>query len=678
MKLYKPKFNNIIKKILFVELILLFSLASSFLILAFMEEKEENPDTDAELNYLVENFRSLKSFLYLDLENYAASPPTETAATNIANPLITALLKLKTAETLPQEGKDKNLPALLKDIDTKYDFIADRKRELYLKYLYDKKSYQAFIELFDEKPLDDSGASQKIARDTKLQLIHSLLKTNNRDRAFNIFRELFETTAVKHFKKFIPGKELTYFLSQLNHDDWYKKFYFLVENNRSQEFSTEKKYVAAPSLTDLIDAEFYYRRRKYGQALAALKQVNTGRLLSHKKKLIIKIDLRQDNYDNILAKVDELKNEKEIYSRLLLDCAGILLMKGEPGLAAQLFEKYLALGNPDDPDYHRILWVTAWLYYRQDDKEKAVDYFRKGSNSQFPAYKIANSYWLYRLTGENAGNILDHPFSYYFTRISQDRVPQEKRVSKNFLHYINGKQSDRLREATNDLKAMLLAGMAAECPDYIDWICKYEPLSQTDKNLLKIIESIVYLKQHNYHKAFVRFRENFPGYINIVLPGSLCSIYTPIRFKSLIDKYAAIYNLDSMLLLALIREETMFKVDAVSSADAIGLMQLMYGTARQMAKGEGFKIRKADLFNPEINIRLGCKYFRFLLDKYNGQVHLALAGYNAGDDRVDRWLAEFGPVDADEFIEMIPFSDTRNYVKNIIRTCYYYRYYYEN
>ncbi|MCI0471359.1 MAG: hypothetical protein L0Y73_06865, partial [Candidatus Aminicenantes bacterium] len=316
-KLYKPKFTDIIKKILLIEFVLLFSMASSFLILAFINEQEENPDTGAEQRQLVENFKLLKYFLYLDLEDYAAHPPTETEATAVANPLIGDLLKLHTAEILFQAAKDKVPPALFKSIDTKYDFIADRKRELYLKYLYAKKNYPAFIELFDEKPLDNSGVSPKIDRETRLQLIHSLLKTNNRDRAFNIFRELFETTAVKHFKRFIPGKELTYFISLLNHDDWYKKFYFLVENNRFQEFSTEKQYVAAPSLTAVIDAEFLYRRGKYSQALAALKPVNSGRLLNHKKKLLIKIDLRQDNFKNIAAKVDELKNEKEIYEKLL-------------------------------------------------------------------------------------------------------------------------------------------------------------------------------------------------------------------------------------------------------------------------------------------------------------------------------------------------------------------------
>ena len=98
-----------------------------------------------------------------------------------------------------------------------------------------------------------------------------------------------------------------------------------------------------------------------------------------------------------------------------------------------------------------------------------------------------------------------------------------------------------------------------------------------------------------------------------------------------------------------------------------------------MARGEGIKVRSRwDLYKPEINIRLGSKYFRYLLDKYDGRVYLALAAYNAGDHRVDRWLKEFGAVEEEEFIEMIPFSETRSYVKNIFRNYYYYRYYYKD
>ena len=671
-------FNNgnrctkMVRKILFVEMVFIFSAAASLLILTFLQDRDGNSaDTQG---YLFKNFRIVNFFLKLDLQNRAVPGEVEAEAAGSVNPLIKNILQLKTAETLFKEGKRDSMPALLDNINTKYGFINRRKRELYLKFLYAKKRYRDFVTYFDSPP---GGSREIIALETQLLLINSLSKTANQARAFNIFKELFKTNNLNFFRKFISWKELRSFLSQLTYNDWYRKFFFLVEKNDYREFLTEKKYIAAPTLTRLIDAEFYYRRKQYTRALRSLEKVTTKRLLNHKRKLVIKINLRQDNFDNILEEVEELKKDEEIYAGLLLDCAGILLIKGKSELSSRFFTKYIDSGVPEDPDFYRILWVTAWIHYRNNNKEKAVQYFEKGSRSRFTSYKIANSYWLHRLTGKGSQNIDEHPFSYYYTRIAGDKKKNSYRQSKNFMHFISGKPSRRLPGAIEDIKLLLKAGLFAESFDFISQAKKDGQLSSTDRNILKIIESVIYLKQQNFYKAFISFRENFPGYTCIVLPGSLGRIYAPVRYKGVIDKYAGIYDIDNMLLLALIREETMFRADAVSPAKANGLMQLLLGTARQMARGEGIKIRKWDLYKPEINVRLGTKYFRFLLDKYDGRVHLALAAYNAGDHRVDQWLKEFGHVGTDEFIEMIPFSETRNYVKNIIRNRYYYKYYHE-
>jgi len=82
-----------------------------------------------------------------------------------------------------------------------------------------------------------------------------------------------------------------------------------------------------------------------------------------------------------------------------------------------------------------------------------------------------------------------------------------------------------------------------------------------------------------------------------------------------------------------------------------------------------------ELVQPENNIRWGTRYLRQLLNKYDNRAYLALAAYNAGDHRVDRWLRQFGAVPEEQFIEMIPFTETRNYVKNILRNRFFYAFY---
>lgn len=137
-------------------------------------------------------------------------------------------------------------------------------------------------------------------------------------------------------------------------------------------------------------------------------------------------------------------------------------------------------------------------------------------------------------------------------------------------------------------------------------------------------------------------------------------------------------DLEWALVHALIRQESGFDSDARSSAGAMGLMQLMPATAREVAKREGLSHQTDWLVRPEHNIRLGTAYFQTLLDRFDGSYALALAGYNAGPARVDRWIKEFGDprdgsMDLAGWVERIPISETRNYVQRVLEGVYVYR-----
>ena len=129
------------------------------------------------------------------------------------------------------------------------------------------------------------------------------------------------------------------------------------------------------------------------------------------------------------------------------------------------------------------------------------------------------------------------------------------------------------------------------------------------------------------------------------------------------------YNLDVLLVYSLIREESRFNKHAVSPSNARGLMQLIRGTASDSAREVGIYPYNFDmLFDPEVNVELGSFYLRKVLDRYNGEIPLGLASYNAGPARVSEWVDEIGYYKFDEFIEQIPITETRNYVKRILRS----------
>ncbi len=143
----------------------------------------------------------------------------------------------------------------------------------------------------------------------------------------------------------------------------------------------------------------------------------------------------------------------------------------------------------------------------------------------------------------------------------------------------------------------------------------------------------------------------------------------PLGHIALIRQQAKRLDLDPFFVTALIREESAFAPQAVSQAGARGLMQLMPQTARRVAKDNNLPMENPPpLHTPEVNIRLGMIHLAELLRDNNGNLALTLAAYNAGTQAVRRWLDRYGFSDEAEFIENIPYSETRNYVKRVLGT----------
>jgi soluble lytic murein transglycosylase len=148
----------------------------------------------------------------------------------------------------------------------------------------------------------------------------------------------------------------------------------------------------------------------------------------------------------------------------------------------------------------------------------------------------------------------------------------------------------------------------------------------------------------------------------------------PRPFVETVEHAAAEHRVDPHLVWAVMRQESAFKPQAESRARALGLMQLLLSTARDMARrfGEPRPNRRAAL-DPETNVRYGAAYLRRVLDRYDGNPALALAAYNAGAGNVDDWLARLSHLEGDEFVEEIPFDEANGYVRKVLRSYAAYR-----
>ena len=149
------------------------------------------------------------------------------------------------------------------------------------------------------------------------------------------------------------------------------------------------------------------------------------------------------------------------------------------------------------------------------------------------------------------------------------------------------------------------------------------------------------------------------------------------EYTEYVKKYSKEYNVDEYLIYAIIKAESNFNQEAVSHREAKGLMQLMYSTAEDIAKRVDIEIHEENILEPDININLGTKYISMLIQKYDN-VNLALAAYNAGSGNVDGWI-EKGTLKADgSDIENVPFTETNNYVRKILRDYKIYKQIYED
>jgi soluble lytic murein transglycosylase len=144
---------------------------------------------------------------------------------------------------------------------------------------------------------------------------------------------------------------------------------------------------------------------------------------------------------------------------------------------------------------------------------------------------------------------------------------------------------------------------------------------------------------------------------------------SPIFHKDILYKYAGEYKIDPLLIAAIIHSESKFNPVATSKKGALGLMQLLPSTGKEIAKELGINILNEDeLYEADKNIRIGFYYMAKLYREFNGNLIFALAAYNAGITRAKIWAKDYHGEDEETLISKIPVSETRKFIKNTLHT----------
>jgi soluble lytic murein transglycosylase len=337
-------------------------------------------------------------------------------------------------------------------------------------------------------------------------------------------------------------------------------------------------------------------------------------------------------------------------------------------------------------------WHAAWLNYRMRHYPEAARLF----DEQITLYPAGSEipgalYWRGRLYEDiehdfsqalNYYKALNNAYvnSYYAILGRQriavigDRAPAAPSPVLGSVRVLDDPGlTDQLPE--NDphlIKARLLANAALN-----EYIRPEIQLSPTSGQWGAYAEASIYQSFGENTRAIQAMKRSKIPFFSLPVddvPLAYWELVFPRPYWAQLETDAKANNLDPFLVASLIRQESEFNPEAVSRANAYGLMQLLPSTGKSIAKRQGDKhFTTAELLNPTTNLELGTIDLRHSIDRYNGQIEYALAAYNAGDSPVHRWMATNNYKDIPEWVESIPYTETREYVQGILRNREVYR-----
>jgi soluble lytic murein transglycosylase len=236
----------------------------------------------------------------------------------------------------------------------------------------------------------------------------------------------------------------------------------------------------------------------------------------------------------------------------------------------------------------------------------------------------------------------------------------------------SGEESDRVARA-DDFELIGLGDLAVK-----ELNAAIEGVPTSPKLNLRLAQ--LYSRRGENFQATLVLRKGYPdiySYRESDVPREAWEIMFPMIGWNTIKQEAKRYGVDPYIAAGLIRQESVFNPNAISRVGARGLMQVMPATGQQISRKQGTgAITTADLYNPTINIKLGMSYLAQMLGQF-GRIEYAAAAYNAGPGRARAWLAERGGLDIEEWIEAIPFTETRGYVQGVLRYAANYRRFYK-
>ena len=451
---------------------------------------------------------------------------------------------------------------------------------------------------------------------------------------------------------------------------------------------------------ELNYSDALYRSGRSREAKAELSSLPgaTPEQSAHRLYILAEVAFALDENDSFYRFVEELRQSAPTSPWLeaaLLSAANLHLVHREYDQALDTFRE-LQQRFPTGSKASYAHWKAAWLAFRLGRKEEAKQQFEE----QIAVYPAGNEtsaalYWRARLAEEDNQpamarayyqKLSDRYRNYYYAELGRDRLkklpesadpPGQFPLLDRIPSLDHGDKITLEDSPTDDLhlqKAKLLGNGGL-----VDFAVRELQAAASDDpgNWAPAETAQLFTDTGHYDRAIETMKHSVPSYFAVdipMLPRPYWEALFPRPFWPDLKKYSVANGLDPYLVASLIRQESEFNPLAVSRANAVGLMQLLPRTGKLVAHQEALHhYNPSELFTPSVNLELGTHYFRGMVDKFGGSFEHALAAYNAGSDRVEEWMGQGPYRDSPEFVESIPFTETREYVMAIMRNASVYR-----
>jgi soluble lytic murein transglycosylase len=546
---------------------------------------------------------------------------------------------------------------------------------------------------------------QPMKADIEITLARAYLASGDKNKAADIFHRLyFETpTSIEAEASAIELRNLGETPPVGSFDQRHVRATLLAKARRYQDALNELSPLveqAPPEKMLDIQTEFaaaLYKARKRDDAqhlFESIVQNQAAGVDSKAQALYFLAEISRDKDDgeknrDYVSQLRTLAPDSTWMMDALLSAGNMYMLRRDYELAVPFYaEIYQRQKNGRTSPYTH--WKTAWLTYRMGKKDDAKRLFEEQIDL-YPASQevTAAIYWRGRIAEDEGDKGMARAYYqkltenyryYYYANLARERVAKlgAEAVDPPILDKLPRPPSpphdwDPPADNVRAQKAQLLANaalfdfavaeMQAASPGSPPWEAK------------SVAE--IYSEQGSYIRSIETLKRAAPGYFTVEIPQIPRPVWEglfPRPFWEELRRDATANQLDPHLVASLIRQESEFNPGAISHANAMGLMQLLPSVGKNLAKEMKIKHFSSDeLLLANTNLQLGTRYFKHMVDHYDGQVQYALAAYNAGEDRVDDWRKNGNFPDVEEFVESIPFTETREYVQAIMRNAMIYK-----